>query len=103
MWAGGGAGENEPEVRQDLFSLIRSTRYLAAQSEEAIPPVIETTNGNVHGTVTYLRDDVTSPVYTYRGIPYAAPPVGKLRFAPPEPVEKWRREYDGTSQGKCGL
>ena len=28
-------------------------------------------------------------VDVWRGLPYAAPPVGHLRFAPPEPVQPW--------------
>lgn len=32
----------------------------------------------------------------FRGIPYAKPPVGKLRFAPTEPVEPWKGILDAT-------
>ncbi|MBW2314490.1 MAG: carboxylesterase/lipase family protein [Deltaproteobacteria bacterium] len=44
--------------------------------------VIETSAGRVRGRVV---DGVRS----FRGIPYAAPPVGARRFRPPQPVEPW--------------
>ncbi len=45
-------------------------------------PVVETTYGPVRGT-----DD--GRVRAWKGIRYAAPPVGDLRFRAPEPPERW--------------
>lgn len=38
-------------------------------------------------------------VTVFRGVPYAAPPVGPLRFMPPEPVSAWRDRRDATRHG----
>jgi para-nitrobenzyl esterase len=38
-------------------------------------------------------------VRVWRGIPYAAPPVGSLRFQPPQPVERWAGVRDCYSYG----
>jgi len=44
--------------------------------------VVETEQGRVRG-------DHRRGAYRYRGIPYAAAPVGDRRFAPPAPAEGW--------------
>ena len=45
---------------------------------------VKTDKGKVTGTLT-----TDSQVRIFKGIPYAAPPVGNLRWAPPQPAAKW--------------
>lgn len=42
---------------------------------------------------------IGEPVRIYRGIPYAAPPVGELRWKPPQPVEPWEGIRECTTFG----
>jgi len=55
--------------------------------------VVETTAGRLEGRV---KDDVV----LFAGVPYAAPPVGALRFARPEPHPGWAGVRDATRFGK---
>ena len=48
-----------------------------------------------------VRGSVADGIRTFRGIPYAAPPVGDNRFAPPRPVVAWEGERDATAPGPC--
>lgn len=52
-------------------------------------PVVRTDHGRVRG-------ERIEGVQAFRGIPYAAPPVGALRFAPPAPVRRRRGTLDAT-------
>lgn len=54
--------------------------------------VVETSSGPVQGLIV---DDV----HTSKGIRYAAPPVGKLRFVPPQKPEKSSARIDATDFG----
>lgn len=58
--------------------------------------VVRTSLGVVQGVVT---DGVT----TFRSIPYAAPPVGELRWRPPQPAIPWQEIRDATIFGPSCL
>ncbi len=55
----------------------------------AAPDRVKTANGTVEGTGRQ-----PSGVREFKGIPFAAPPVGDLRWAAPQPVKDWK----GTKQ-----
>jgi para-nitrobenzyl esterase len=52
-------------------------------------PVVQTAKGPVRG---FVKDGV----YEFLGIPYAAPPVGALRWMPPQPVKHWDEPLNAT-------
>jgi para-nitrobenzyl esterase len=54
--------------------------------------VVSTTGGQIKGTVI-------QGVSGYLGIPYGAPPVGALRFKPPQKRPPWRGVRDGAYYG----
>jgi para-nitrobenzyl esterase len=43
-----------------------------------------------------LRGAYENGVAVFRGVPYAAPPVGELRFSPPQPMPAWQGARDAT-------
>lgn len=53
--------------------------------------VVETAQGRVRG-------DHSRGAYRYKGIPFAAPPVGALRFAPPAPPARWSGDRVATGR-----
>jgi para-nitrobenzyl esterase len=46
--------------------------------------LVTTANGIVEGTT-----EASSGIRMFKGIPFAAPPVGQLRWKPPQPVANW--------------
>jgi para-nitrobenzyl esterase len=57
---------------------------LSTASFAAIPTQVKTDKGTVEGEAT-----TDGKVMAFKGIPYAAPPTGKLRWAPPAAAEPW--------------
>jgi para-nitrobenzyl esterase len=46
-------------------------------------PVVSTKSGKIEGSYEGGQ-------YIFKGIPYAAPPVGDLRWMPPQPIKPWK-------------
>jgi para-nitrobenzyl esterase len=55
---------------------------------------VKTEQGKVRGKT--IND---GKVKAFMGLPYAAPPVGDLRWKAPEPAAKWKGERDATKYG----
>jgi len=45
-------------------------------------PIVETRAGKIAG-------EEREGLYIFRGVPYAAPPVGEKRWLPPAPLKPW--------------
>lgn len=56
--------------------------------------IVETPQGPIIG-----RTDAEAGVDQFLGIPYALPPVGHLRWAPPQPVPPWSAPYHAYRHG----
>ncbi|MDJ0393906.1 carboxylesterase/lipase family protein [Rhodococcus sp. G-MC3] len=50
-----------------------------------------------------LEGKAVGDLITWRGIPYAAPPVGSLRLRAPQPVEPWKGVRDATEWGNASV
>ena len=73
-----------------LAGIIAATAAAAA----ADPLIVKTAQGEVRGKTIH-----DGKVRAYLGLPYAAPPVGDLRWKAPQPAPAWKGERDA---GKFG-
>ena len=66
----------------------------AIQGQELRTSQVRTPDGVLEGVIS-----ADGKVRTFKGIPYAAPPVGPLRWRPPQPAPKWHGIRQATSFG----
>lgn len=63
-----------------LLFLLVFTNSVTAQNA-----IVKITNGKIQGTT-----NGENTIRIYKGIPFAAPPVGNLRWKAPQPVQNWK-------------
>jgi para-nitrobenzyl esterase len=76
-------------MMKKLFFILAITCLICSCSTNQ-PGVVKVTGGLIQGT---FEDDLM----VFRGIPFAAPPVGDLRWKAPQPVEKWEGIRQATA------
>ena len=69
-----------------------SVAVATADAEVTATPLVKIENGKIRGAVV-------DGGYAFRGLPYAAAPVGDLRWRAPRPAADWRGVRDATQYG----
>lgn len=91
-------------MKSILLLVVFSTALAFTGNAQTNPPSNTTPSGNKDCLVTtrdgILRGTVlTNGVRSFKGIPYAKPPVGPLRWKAPEPLLPWNGIRDATRFG----
>ena len=71
-------------MMKKLILMLPLLALFGCAAPEAEAPVLKIDGGLVQGVVAE-----NPGVYVYKGIPYAAPPIGDLRWKEPQPVIAW--------------
>ncbi len=74
------------------FLILYCTSEAQPTSSAGVQPIVETQSGKLRGA---NQDDID----VFKGIPYAAPPVGALRWRAPQPAKKWEGVRDAVNFG----
>ena len=69
---------------QTIFLAVAATALIASVSAADTADEIKTSSGTVEGSPS--KD---GKIHVFKGIPYAAPPIGDLRWKAPQPVKPW--------------
>ncbi|XP_052583767.1 carboxylesterase 1E isoform X1 [Peromyscus californicus insignis] len=76
--------------------LVTLAAFTAEAGHPSSPPMVNTAHGKVLGKYVSL-EGFPQPVAVFLGVPFAKPPLGSLRFAPPQPAEPWSFVKNATS------
>src|SRR5215472_1692557 len=96
-------GTSRPETvrhtRRSLAALVLAAFLLPlctarAAAPQVYAPVVKTRMGEIRGKLD-------GKVRAFRGIPYAAPPVGALRWRAPQRLAAWTGTLDATKLGSA--
>src|SRR6202008_375899 len=89
-----------PPVRPVLHHRHRQDRHRGGPDDPALHhrphrmmrPIVQTAHGLLEGVTE-------SDIHKFRGVPYAEPPVGRLRWRPPAPAATWTGVRTATEFG----
>jgi para-nitrobenzyl esterase len=86
-----------------LTALVALTAGSCANAAGDVRPdnraLVVVDGGSIAGAVVPGTDSV----WSYKGIPFAAPPVGDLRWKPPQPVVAWQGVHEATHFSRACL
>ncbi|KAK9872877.1 hypothetical protein WA026_020229 [Henosepilachna vigintioctopunctata] len=86
-------------LQSNFFLFLLGVQLMSAYRTDFDPYTV-TSSGKIVGTSSFSRRGRLFSVF--RGIPYAKPPVGSLRFKEPEEIEKWNHTFFATKDApKC--
>lgn len=77
------------QTKSRLFD--ERVRFWNVDIPQIINPVVQSNSGQIKGIAVQSGSSV---VTEFRSIPYAQPPIGKLRFSRPRPVQAWSGVYE---------
>ncbi len=86
-------------VRSGVSSTIRVTDAKSQSATQSYSVDINSSRTLVHTHSGSVQGVVQGNLLVFRGIPYAAPPVGNLRWRPPQPPAQWTGIRDASSFG----
>src|SRR3954469_19482865 len=75
------------------ISVVVSLLATSAAQSAPTAPQVKIANGVVEGSTT------GSGIRVFRGIPFAAPPVGELRWKAPQPIKNWNGVREAAEFG----
>ena len=106
-------GPKEPSlagIKVQNMSTLRPISLPRAKSIASQPIVSKNTCGSKSSAMATLRVEqgsvrgaVQDGVYSFLGLPYAAPPVGRRRWQPPAPAREWEGVREATSFGHAAV
>ncbi|MCO5052220.1 MAG: carboxylesterase family protein [Verrucomicrobiae bacterium] len=92
--------KQRPEMRFTALWLLAAVLSTAASAQEAKESRAEsTTHPTVRTASGVVRGVAEGDVSSFKGIPYAAAPVGPNRWRPPQPLSPWEGERDASKFG----
>src|SRR5215831_6135081 len=92
-------------LRQAQFALVAVTAIASfgaltesahAKPNRTTPRAHAASGPVVHAPSGAVRGTAEGNLHIFRGIPYARPPVGSLRWRPPLPIARWPGVREAT-------